>query len=226
MGHGGPRGRVRAQAPLGSVGNPRPTSDTSRENSRWQNRPVIPWLRPSDPFPPLEDALDDPNGLLAAGGAIKPRSPARRLSPRHLPLVERGPAAAVVEPRSAHGPLRARVPQPSRSLAPRLRDASVRGADRHCLRRGDRGLCASRATARRAHGSRDDIRRGLPELCIGAATSTRSSRGATGALAGGLYGVTLGPGVLRRVDVRARDRRLEGRAGATWWPSCERSRCR
>jgi leucyl/phenylalanyl-tRNA--protein transferase len=27
---------------------------------------MIPWLRKDDPFPPLETALDDPNGLLAA----------------------------------------------------------------------------------------------------------------------------------------------------------------
>jgi leucyl/phenylalanyl-tRNA--protein transferase len=31
---------------------------------------VIPWLRPSDPFPPLETALVEPNGLLAAGGDL------------------------------------------------------------------------------------------------------------------------------------------------------------
>jgi len=31
---------------------------------------VIPWLGPKDPFPPLEQALDEPNGLLAAGGGL------------------------------------------------------------------------------------------------------------------------------------------------------------
>ncbi|KAF0100651.1 MAG: leucyl/phenylalanyl-tRNA--protein transferase [bacterium] len=31
---------------------------------------MIPWLRPSDPFPPLERALAEPNGLLAAGGDL------------------------------------------------------------------------------------------------------------------------------------------------------------
>jgi leucyl/phenylalanyl-tRNA--protein transferase len=34
---------------------------------------VIPWLSAGDPFPPLEHALDEPNGLLAAGGALSPR---------------------------------------------------------------------------------------------------------------------------------------------------------
>jgi leucyl/phenylalanyl-tRNA---protein transferase len=33
---------------------------------------VIPFLSPSDPFPPLESALRAPNGLLAAGGDLSP----------------------------------------------------------------------------------------------------------------------------------------------------------
>ena len=31
---------------------------------------MIPLLGPADPFPPVERALDDPNGLLAAGGGL------------------------------------------------------------------------------------------------------------------------------------------------------------
>lgn len=31
---------------------------------------MIPLLGPSDPFPPVENALDEPNGLLAAGGGL------------------------------------------------------------------------------------------------------------------------------------------------------------
>src|SRR5207247_1240276 len=37
----------------------------------------VPWLRSGSPFPPLDAALDDPNGLLAAGGDL---SPARLLA--------------------------------------------------------------------------------------------------------------------------------------------------
>jgi leucyl/phenylalanyl-tRNA---protein transferase len=33
---------------------------------------VIPFLSPSDPFPPVEAALQSPNGLLAAGGDLSP----------------------------------------------------------------------------------------------------------------------------------------------------------
>ena len=34
---------------------------------------MIAWLGPNTPFPPLENALDEPNGLLAAGGDLSPR---------------------------------------------------------------------------------------------------------------------------------------------------------
>jgi len=33
---------------------------------------MIPWLRPGAPFPPLDSALDEPNGLLAASEALGP----------------------------------------------------------------------------------------------------------------------------------------------------------
>ena len=33
---------------------------------------MIPWLRPDAPFPPIEAALAEPNGLLAAGGDLTP----------------------------------------------------------------------------------------------------------------------------------------------------------
>ena len=37
------------------------------------NRHVIPWLGLHDPLPPLEHALAQPNGLLAAGGGLAPQ---------------------------------------------------------------------------------------------------------------------------------------------------------
>ena len=33
---------------------------------------MIPWLEPDDPFPPIEMALREPNGLLAAGADLSP----------------------------------------------------------------------------------------------------------------------------------------------------------
>lgn len=38
------------------------------------NGSVVPWLRSGSPFPPINAALDDPNGLLAAGGDLSPES--------------------------------------------------------------------------------------------------------------------------------------------------------
>ena len=35
---------------------------------------MIPWLRAHDPFPALDRALGEPNGLLAAGGSLEPSS--------------------------------------------------------------------------------------------------------------------------------------------------------
>lgn len=35
---------------------------------------MIPWLEPGDPFPPVEDALASPNGLLAAGADLSPET--------------------------------------------------------------------------------------------------------------------------------------------------------
>ena len=34
---------------------------------------MIPWLRANTPFPPVAQALDEPNGLLAAGADLSPR---------------------------------------------------------------------------------------------------------------------------------------------------------
>ncbi len=36
----------------------------------WQNRRMIPWLGSTNAFPPIETALAEPNGLLAAGGEL------------------------------------------------------------------------------------------------------------------------------------------------------------
>ena len=34
---------------------------------------MIPWIEADSPFPPLQAALRDPNGLLAAGGDLSPQ---------------------------------------------------------------------------------------------------------------------------------------------------------
>jgi leucyl/phenylalanyl-tRNA--protein transferase len=51
---------------------PLPTAQLVRVPGRRHNAKVVPWLRSGSPFPPLDAALDDPNGLLAAGGDLSP----------------------------------------------------------------------------------------------------------------------------------------------------------
>ena len=54
----------------------KPAKRALREAARcpsWQNRCVIPWLRTDAPFPPLDAALAEPNGLLAASRDLSPR---------------------------------------------------------------------------------------------------------------------------------------------------------
>jgi leucyl/phenylalanyl-tRNA---protein transferase len=53
-----------------AVGNPPPARQ--RTGGAWQNRTVIPWLRSDTPFPAVDTALADPNGLLAAGTDLTP----------------------------------------------------------------------------------------------------------------------------------------------------------
>jgi hypothetical protein len=48
---------------------------------------MIPWLGEDPVFPPLDTALAEPNGLLAAGGEPGSAAPPRRLPARHIPLV-------------------------------------------------------------------------------------------------------------------------------------------
>jgi leucyl/phenylalanyl-tRNA---protein transferase len=150
---------------------------------------VIPWLRPNDPFPPLDRALDDPNGLLAAGGELAPR--------RLLDAYRRG-----IFPWSSSGqPLLWWSPdprmvlftdefKPARSLRRRLRQRSfdIR-VDTAC----DEVIqqCAAPRDGQAGTWITRDIRRAYGELHrSGYVHSVESWR--QGQLVGGLYGVSLG----------------------------------
>ena len=65
---------------------------------------TITWLTPDGDrewFPPLDQALEEPEGLLAAGGDLSRAAAAGRVPPRHLSLVFGGPAGVVVVAQSA-----------------------------------------------------------------------------------------------------------------------------
>jgi leucyl/phenylalanyl-tRNA---protein transferase len=150
---------------------------------------VIPWLRSTDPFPPLEHALGDPNGLLAAGGTME--------ASRLLDAYRRG-----IFPWSSEGqPLLWWSPdprmvlftaefKPSRSLRRRLRDNcfEVR-IDTSC----DRVIAACAGPREGQSGTwiTHEIRKAYGELHRRGYVHSVESW-AEGELVGGLYGVTLG----------------------------------
>jgi leucyl/phenylalanyl-tRNA--protein transferase len=149
---------------------------------------MIPLLGPADPFPPVEFALDEPNGLLAAGGTLDVQ--------RLIEAYARG----IFPWFSAGDPILWWSPDPrmvlfvdefhvSRSLARRLRkqafevtaDRAFTSVLRACAepRRGDRGTWLVPAMIRayqRLHEA-------------GVAHSIEVWNGPT--LAGGLYGVAI-----------------------------------
>lgn len=150
---------------------------------------MLAWLRGSDPFPPVEQALRSPNGLLCAGGDL---SPARLLEAyRHgifpwysgdEPVLWWSPDPRMV--------LLCEELKVSRSLAKSLRNKGYRvrvdGAFRHVLegcagpRRGDGGTWLG-----------EDMRKAYLALHrAGYAHSFETWRGDE--LVGGLYGVALG----------------------------------
>lgn len=151
--------------------------------------PVIPWLHPTDPFPPLDKALKYPNGLLAAGGDLS--------VPRLLDAYRRGIFPWFGEgepilwwspnPRMVLFPEELRV---SRSLAKRLRrhDYEVR-ADTS-FRAVMEGCAAPRG---------DQPGTWITPLMLDAYTTLHAAGYAhsvetwiAGELVGGLYGVALG----------------------------------
>ncbi len=150
---------------------------------------MVPWLGAGDPFPPLDAALREPNGLLAVGGSLSPRmlldAYSRGIFPwfsEHEPVMWWSP-----DPRMVLRPTDLHV---SRSLARRLRrrDYAVRADTaftevmRACAepRPGQSGTWITRRMI--AAYSR------LHELGCAHSIETWMN----GELAGGLYGVSIG----------------------------------
>ena len=174
---------------------------------------MIPWLEAGDPFPPVEQALRDPNGLLAAGDDLSTDAPAAGLRARHLPLVRRRRSGAVVESRPAHGARRPTRCKVSRSLRKTLRSGRFRvtadtafpavmrrvrraaaGAGRHLDHpRGAAGLLRAGRARRRA------LDRGVGRRRAGRRAVRRRASGA----------MFFGESMFAR-----RSRRVEGGAGA------------
>jgi leucyl/phenylalanyl-tRNA--protein transferase len=150
---------------------------------------VIPWLRSHDPFPPLESALDDPNGLLAAGGTM---DGARLLDAyRHgiFPWYSEGQPLLWWSP-DPRMVLFTRELRISRSLRKRLKDQRFElRIDSAC----DRVIAACGGPREGQSGTwiTPEIRRAYGKLhARGYVHSVETWR--EGRLVGGLYGVALG----------------------------------
>lgn len=150
---------------------------------------MIPWLRSGDPFPPFERALEEPNGLLAAGADL---SVARLISAYErgiFPWYSNGQPVLwwSPDPRMVLFPDKLRVP---RSLRKRLGRRDYKVTADTAFEEVIRGCAAPR----RDHDGTwitDDMLAAYVRLHrAGYAHSIETWIG--GRLAGGLYGVALG----------------------------------
>jgi leucyl/phenylalanyl-tRNA--protein transferase len=150
---------------------------------------MIPWLRASTWFPPLDAALEDPNGLLAAGGDLSPRRLLAAYRRGIFPWYSEGDPVLwwSPDPRMVLFPSELRV---TRSLAKVLRNRSYEVRYDTAFDDVMRGCAAPRAgqpgtwitgEMRAAYGR-------LHELGYAHSVETWLD----GALAGGLYGVAVG----------------------------------
>ena len=150
---------------------------------------MIPFLGPADPFPPVEQALDEPDGLLAAGASLSPRRLVEAYRHGIFPWFSEGDPILwwSPNPRTVLRPSRVHV---SHSLGKRIRkEAFFITIDRAFTRVLD-GCAAPRAdgagtwlsvTMRRAYASLH---------ATGFAHSIEVWM--DGELAGGFYGVAIG----------------------------------
>jgi leucyl/phenylalanyl-tRNA--protein transferase len=156
---------------------------------RRHNGRVIPWLRAGARFPPIDSALDDPNGLLVAGGDL---SPSRLLDAyRHgiFPWYSEGQPILwwSPDPRMVLYVDEFRVPRSLRKVANQRRfditvDADFKGVISACA--------ASRDGARGTWITAEMMEAYIELHRLGYAHSVEAWRGER--LAGGLYGIGIG----------------------------------
>jgi len=150
---------------------------------------MIPWLGPGDPFPPVERALEEPNGLLAAGADLSEARLLDAYASGIFPWYSDGQPVLwwSPDPRMVLVPAELRIP---RSLKKRLarRDYEVRadGAFEQVIR-----ACASPRRGQEGTWITEDMVEAYVRLHrSGHAHSVETW--IDGRLAGGLYGVELG----------------------------------
>ncbi|MGQ9685337.1 MAG: leucyl/phenylalanyl-tRNA--protein transferase [Thiobacillaceae bacterium] len=150
---------------------------------------MIPWLRAADPFPPVEAAIREPNGLLAAGADLSPQRLLDAYSRGIFPWFNAGEPILWWSP----DPRMVLFPEefkPSRSLCKRLRriDYQVRidTAFREVML-----ACAGPRSGQRGTWITPQMVDAYVRLhALGHAHSVETWIG--GELVGGLYGVAIG----------------------------------
>lgn len=149
----------------------------------------IPWLEPADPFPPLDRALTEPNGLLAAGRSLSVATLVEAYGRGIFPWFNDGEPVLwwSPDPRMVLFPVELHV---SRSLQRRLRNGEYAITADTAFRRVLEGCAAPRD----AHGGTWISGRMIAAYerlhLAGFAHSVEAW--ADGELAGGLYGVAIG----------------------------------
>lgn len=150
---------------------------------------MIPWLGPGDPFPPVERALEEPNGLLAAGADLSEPRLLKAYASGIFPWYSAGQPVLwwSPDPRMVLIPAELRIP---RSLKKRLarRDYEVR-ADT-AFEEVIRACAAPRRGQDGTWITEDMVEAYLRLHDAGHAHSVETW--IAGRLAGGLYGVELG----------------------------------
>lgn len=150
---------------------------------------MIRWLGPGDPFPPIDTALSDPNGLLAAGGEL---TPARLLDAYRLGIF---PWSADDEPILWWAPdprmvLFVDELRVSRSLRKRIVSGEFTITADHAFVDVVRGCAGPRADGEGTWITPAIVDAYSRLFHMGHAHSLEAWRGAT--LVGGLYGVSIG----------------------------------
>ena len=150
---------------------------------------MIPFLGPADPFPPVEQALDQPDGLLAAGGSLTTRRLIDAYRRGIFPWFNEGDPILwwSPDPRMVLRPSRLHV---SHSLAKKLRKGSfLVTLDRAFARVLDG--CAAPRTGDRGTWLSLPMRRAYTALHL-AGLAHSIEVWMDGELAGGVYGVGIG----------------------------------
>ena len=150
---------------------------------------MIPWLESNDPFPPLERAVTEPDGLLAAGADL---SPARLLTAYRSGIFPWYSAGQPVlwwspDPRMVLFPAEFRLP---RSLLKRLRRHDYEIRVDTAFETVIRACAAPRSDAAGTWITPDMIAAYCELHRLGHAQSVETW--INGELAGGLYGIALG----------------------------------